>query len=281
MLAAPMFFVLSGCVLRYGEPPVEAPLDYGEPAARSVEGEFVDLYDLERSFKGMIHDNDVDIDTQKRLELAGELARRTRSLDLGAQKVVSDYLSQLSELESNAAAHEVTQLESGFVGPSPAGVEIGDAGPVKTESPPVSDSVDPLVTVEELGDTSETGESAPMEMGPSVERDLAEARELLYAWDHVGAMEVLQPLRGGDNAEAVEALWGQAVDGIVHASRERAGERFIRARRLTAGPQKIAEMKAVLQTLEALLEEYPETTYRNAVERNIRVVRKDLSQAEE
>jgi len=255
-------------------------LDYGNPPAGAASGEFVDFYDLEQSFKRLIHDNDVNIDTQKRLELAGELSRRTRSLDLGAQHVVSDYLSQLSELESSAMSHEVTQLDSGFVGPTPGAVELGTSDPLNLEDPSAPDSGGPLVLVDELGATDEMDASAPKEVGPSVEQELARARELLYAWDHAGAMEILQPLRGGDSAEAVETLWGQAVDGIVHASRERAGERFIRARRLTSGAQKTAEMQAVLQTLEGLLEEYPETTYRNAVERNIRVVKKDLAQTE-
>jgi len=256
-------------------------LDYGGPPANSVEGEFVDFYDLEKSFTRLIQENDVTIDTQNRLELAGELARRTRSLDPGAQLVVSDYLSQLSELEANALAHEMTQFDSGFVGPTLGEVELGPPDPAAPRPVLASESLESDDFTSESGAETETGEDLSIQPDPSVEEELARARELLYAWDHSGAIEILKPLRGGDSADAVEALWAQAVDGMVHASRERAGERFIRARRLTAGPQKVAEMKAVLQTLEGLLEEYPETTYRNAVERNIRVVKKDLSQAEE
>jgi hypothetical protein len=92
-------------------------------------------------------------------------------------------------------------------------------------------------------------------------------------------VELLAPLRGGLESESVEAMWQQAVDGLVHGSRERAGERFIRARRLENGPEKVAEIQAVLDALEELLRDYRESSYTDAIERNIRVVKRELAKA--
>ena len=146
MRALPLVFLLSGCVLRYGEPPSASPLDYAAPVDGSLDDDSVDFYDLERSLGQLIRENDVDIDTQKRLELAGELARRARAIDVGSQLVVSEYLRQLSALEARALQNQVTQLDSGFVGPAPGGIEIAGADPPQVGSADLLDSGEDLKT---------------------------------------------------------------------------------------------------------------------------------------
>jgi len=229
-----------------------------------------DFYGLERRFSTLLGEGDVTGDQQARLELAAELARKARVLDAGGQQVVGSYLAQLATAEEHAV---------------PAAVEFQEE-PLSLDAP-FAESLDDLEVIEaspmEAGLAAQVGVPVEPEVSadetPSQEEVLAQAQSRLNNWDHAAALELLAPLRGGAEPEEVESLWQQAVDGLVHGSRERAGERFIRARRLENGPDKVQEIQAVLDELEGLLRDYPESSYTDAIERNIRVVKRDLGAA--
>jgi hypothetical protein len=268
-----LFVLLSGCVLRYGDvPPSAASSDpvtsvsasYAWPGEEFAE-DASDLYGLEQRFAELVGEGDVTADQQARLELAAELARKARVLDAGGQQVVGNYLAQLAAAEERAVPAAVEFAEEPVLLDAPVSETLADADPVEADlAAQVGVPVDPDVSAEET---------------PSREELLAQAQSRLNNWDHAAAVELLAPLRGGTNSESVESLWQRAVDGLVHGSRERAGERFIRARRLENGPEKVAEIQAVLDDLEGLLRDYPESSYTDAIERNIRVVKRDLGDA--
>ncbi len=253
-----LFVLLTGCVLRYGDvPPTAASTD---PAAsvwpeEELAEDATDLYGLERRFAALVGEGDVTVDQQARLELAAELARKARVLDAGGQQVVGNYLAQLAAAEEHAV---------------PVAVEYSEE-PVLLEAPVSEPLADPVQAYPPA--------DVPADETPSREEILAQAESRLNNWDHAAALELLAPLRGGTDSESVESMWQQAVDGLVHGSRERAGERFIRARRLENGPEKVAEIQAVLDELEGLLRDHPESSYTDAIERNIRVVKRDLGEA--
>ena len=73
-------------------------------------------------------------------------------------------------------------------------------------------------------------------------------------------------------------MWQEAVDGWVHHERERAGLLFQTSR---AWPQ--AERDAATQevkgVLEGLLRDYPETTYKAAIVRNLQLVERETAAA--
>jgi len=258
-----LFVLLSGCVLRYGDVPPE-PAAYAWPGEELAE-DATDFYGLEQRFADLLRGGDVTVDQQARLELAAELARKARVLDAGGQQVVANYLAQLAAAEEHAIPVAVEFPEEPILLEAPVSETLSEADSVEADlAAQVGVPVDPEVPADET---------------PSQEELLALAQSRLNNWDHAAAVELLAPLRGGADMESVESMWQQAVDGLVHGSRERAGERFIRARRLENGAEKVAEIQAVLDELEGLLRDYPESSYSDAIERNIRVVKRDLGDA--
>ena len=263
-----LFVLLTGCVLRYGDvPPAAASPD---PATSAWPGDDLpddatDFYGLERRFADLLGEGDVTADQQARLELAAELARKARVLDAGGQQVVGNYLAQLAAAEERAVPAAAEFAEAPVLLDAPVSETLAEADPVEADlAAQVGVPVDPDV---------------PADGTPSREELLDQAQSRLNNWDHAAAVELLAPLRGGVDSESVESMWQQAVDGLVHGSRERAGERFIRARGLENGPEKVAEIQAVLDDLAGLLRDYPESSYTDAIERNIRVVKRDLGDA--
>ncbi len=260
-----LFVLLSGCVLRYGDVPPEAGAYTSAWPEEELAEDASDLYGLERRFADLLGEGDVTADQQARLELAAELARKARVLDAGGQQVVGNYLAQLAEAEEYAVPAAVEFPEEPVLLDAPVSETLAEGDPVETDlAAEVGVPVEPDVPADET---------------PSREELLAQAESRLNNWDHAAAIELLAPLRGGADSESVESMWQQAVDGLVHGARERAGERFIRARRLENGPEKVLEIQAVLDQLEGLLRDYPESSYTDAIERNIRVVKRDLGDA--
>ncbi len=115
-------------------------------------------------------------------------------------------------------------------------------------------------------------------MGPLIDGDAVDfAREALAEEDYRAARRALEPLR---DDPGVEDLWWEAVNGYVHAERERAGQLFLEARDLPLGEERARAIRAVLELLEELAEDYPGSDYEDALERNIGLVRRALEEAE-
>lgn len=107
------------------------------------------------------------------------------------------------------------------------------------------------------------------------------ARDALAAGKASEAVALLEGWRDSDAwTEGQQTLWLEAVDVYVHEQREAAGRRFLAARELPDALARAAEMRAVEGALAALLADYPESSYRDALERNLQLVRKELATLE-
>ena len=100
--------------------------------------------------------------------------------------------------------------------------------------------------------------------------DIESARASLASGDYREAIESLRDHRG---SEDVDKLWQEAVDGYVHAERERAGNLYVRAREMPEGEIRDSAVEEVVSILEGLLRDYPESSYVDALERNLEMVR--------
>ncbi len=72
-------------------------------------------------------------------------------------------------------------------------------------------------------------------------------------------------------------MWKEAIDGWVHDERERAGAIFLEARDLPQGNDRRNRIEEVLRILDGLVRDYPDSTYREAIDRNIQLVRDELN----
>jgi len=102
--------------------------------------------------------------------------------------------------------------------------------------------------------------------------DIESARASLAAGDYREAIASLEAHRDDPD---VERLWDEAVDGFVHAERERAGNLYVRAREMPEGEVRDAAVDDVVDILEGLLREYPDSSYVEAIERNLELVRNE------
>ena len=83
----------------------------------------------------------------------------------------------------------------------------------------------------------------------------------------------LESLRDHRDEPGVQTIWQEAVDGYVHAERERAGNLYVRAREMPEGEVRDAAVNDVVEVLKGLLRDYPESSYVDALERNLELVR--------
>lgn len=258
--------MLLGCVVRYGPDPEAA-------AAVSADGDAVveprrakerpDYAGLEAELLSILEkDEDVDADRQARVHAAQELTLAMRSPRMDPDAAVEAYLRALIEIESRSLVTEQAPL----VGEGVVSVPI-----IEEES---------LVEEETLGEDTEPTdpiEEAPVEgaAGPSPEEAVTSARAALSGEDYSAAIQALEPHLGKDAPAELESLYLEAVDGWVHQERERAGALFLEARSKPAGEQEAA-MKEVEELLMGLLVDYPDSSYTDAIERNLVLVRKEL-----
>lgn len=140
---------------------------------------------------------------------------------------------------------------------------------------------DAMVAVEER--------SAPQELegfgdgfrigGAVIEEDLVEPLDLPAVRGHLAAgryRDAVDGLRDHRGDPAADALWIEAVDGYVHLEREAAGKLFVAARDMPAGDVRDSAYGEVVEMLEALVRDFPESSYRQAIEDNLVLVRKEL-----
>lgn len=125
-----------------------------------------------------------------------------------------------------------------------------------------------------LGDTDgfRIGDSVLVEL---IEEplDIESARAALAGGRYRDAVELLSSHR---TEPEVERLWTEAVDAWCHSERERAGKLFVRAREMPAGDVQTSAYEEVERILSGLLEEFPESSYSAAIQKNLELVRKEM-----
>lgn len=249
--------LLPGCVVKYGELP--------QPGVEAAP--VVDLKDEESELLALRAAAETrDVDQRDRIDAALELIRLTEAEDFTALDVEA-YLARVIEVESRVQADTIQGVGAGGVVEEEV-LEVPE--PVEEEALEVEDT--------EGEDAEDTEEPAEVEAaGDTDEAALSFAREALAEEDYRAALLALEPIREDPQ---VEDLWWEAVNGHVHAERERAGELFLEARDLPLGEERAAAIRAVLELLEALAEDYPGNAYEEALERNIGLVERALEEAE-
>lgn len=124
------------------------------------------------------------------------------------------------------------------------------------------------------------GDSDGFRIGDSVQvevieepLDIESARAALAEGRYRDAVDLLQ---SHQDEPDVARLWEEAVDGWCHSERERAGKLFVRAREMPAGDVQSSAYVEVERILSGLLEEFPQSSYADAIQKNLEMVRKEM-----
>ncbi|MCK6523051.1 hypothetical protein L6R49_16620 [Myxococcota bacterium] len=293
--------LLGGCVVHYGE----GPRAGGEGAeategSATVEGEVApptpnlsERYaPLESAFDSlMASDPGEDADRRDRLDAARDLSRDLRRGKKDPHELIEAYLRRIAEIESRAVPAEAPLL---VIGPAvneevveeaplgqPDGEVIGEepiGEPAEVEGDGASPTPDKDPKADRGGQRVGGKPADPSAPPPTIESAGSSARDALAKNDYKAALDVLRPLKDDPRFAEIAPLWQEAVDGWVHHERERAGLLFQTSR---AWPQ--AERDAATQEvkgiLEGLLRDYPETTYKAAIVRNLQLVERETAAA--
>jgi hypothetical protein len=297
-LALLSLMLLGGCVVRYGEGPQAGgeavdgaeggatPADPSAPTGPNLSERYAPL---EGAFDSlMASDPGEDADRRDRLDAARDLSRDLRRGKKDPHELIEAYLRRVAEIESRAVPADAPVLVIGpavneeDVEETPLGTVGGEDEQVLGEDPGVdAGAVNPPPTKDpkvERGGERHTKPAEPAATPLTVEAAGAAARDALAKNDYAAALDALRPMKDDERFSEIAPLWQEAVDGWVHHERERAGLLFQTSR---AWPQ--AERDAATQevkgVLEGLLRDYPETTYKAAIVRNLQLVERETAAA--
>ena len=103
------------------------------------------------------------------------------------------------------------------------------------------------------------------------------ARDLIAVGDPFSAMQALEVCREQLCWMEVVALWSRARDLYVYERREAAAAAFLSTREESDTAARIQQLNEVEASLNALLSEYPNTRYVTALQRNVALVRDELT----
>ena len=131
---------------------------------------------------------------------------------------------------------------------------------IEARSEPVAMEEVPVLIPSVTEETIDTGFDRAL--GPE------DVRALLAQERYVEALRGLEPVK-----EQHPELWAEAVDGYVFAERERAGQLYLDARAMPDGEIKDSAVAEVVDILERLLADYPESSYTAELEENLEKVR--------
>jgi hypothetical protein len=276
-------FLLCGCVVPYGDAPQTSAVTSAQAASPMK-----DLTGLEARLL-LLMDENQDADRAARLEALRGLLRGSRTWTPDAQRDLVVYLEAVLRVEERWRAD--VGLE-GFAPLLPGEdatpqVEIIDDAGTAVAVPLVEEPLDEPAGVMELPEASDPVTESP---GRSADAIRAEAvtslRELLSRSAYAEALERLAQLDSdlleadgvdeGEQAGAIAALQQEAVDGWVGAERERAGKLFLAARELPDPAQRAAAFEEVVSILEGLLADYPQSSFSDALARNLQLVQREL-----
>ncbi len=288
MYIAILAAALAGCVVPYGEPPVGGataePLAAATPAA--------DLTSLEARLL-LLMDENHEADRARRLDAARRLLRHARTWDADAQRDLVRYLEALLDVEERFRDEQGTEAFQPLVGQGPV---ISDplgpvAVPIQEEHLGAQElSVGPAsLAAEETGSGPSAVEGAdgePVTVTPerdqrAVQAEVAElARQALAESRYQDALVALDELPDLIQDEALLTLRGEAMDGLVHQERERAGRLFLQSRELEDPDARLAGYQEVKELLEGLIRDYPDSSYASAIARNLQLVERELAGGE-
>ena len=288
--------LLGGCVVRYGEGPEAGgePVDWveggatpGDAAAPTGPSPSERYAPLESAFDSlMASDPGEDADRRDRLDAARDLSRDLRRAKKDPHELVEAYLRRVAEIESRSVPADAPVL---VIGPAVNEEDVSEAplgqpdGEEVLDAPKGGDegAVSPTPTKDPRAERGGDRPGRPADPAPApltIEAAGAAARDALAKNDYKAALDALRPLRDDERFAEIAPLWQEAVDGWVHHERERAGLLFQTSR---AWPQ--AERDAATQevkgVLEGLLRDYPETTYKAAIVRNLQLVERETAAA--
>ncbi len=265
-LAAPPL----GCVVHV-EPPPEAAAG-GALASGVAQPPPADFTEVQQRIEVLL-DEAQDVDRIDRLQAAHELARRMRSADPHAQRVVLDYLQALVAIEERSRPMEAPRLVVGEADGAPLfappvieedlGGEEPVAGAAPAEHPATAGG-------DEDGDAPEAGgePAEPVDVAARVAR----AEELVADGRPAEAMTLLESCRERPCWDEVADEWAVARDALVHARRQEAVQRFLSARELADPAARRAAFVAVRDELQDLLDRWPSTRFAEEIRRNIELV---------
>jgi len=274
--------LLTGCVVPYGDAPNTSVVESAQ--ATTAMG---DLTGLEARLL-LLMDENQEADRSSRLEALRALLRRSRTWTPDAQRDLVVYL------ESILAVEERWRGDEGLAGfgpiaprvPGPQPVELiqeGSAVAVPVVEEQLAQEAPPPVT--ELPAVEDPDTVTPdRSVDATLEEGLEEAREALSKGENLAAIQRLDrlvtdlgPVVDEDEPdEQLATLRSEAVDGWVHAERERAGRLFLAAREQVDVDARREGLQEVVTVLEALLADYPDSTYADAINRNLQLVKREL-----
>lgn len=277
---------LSGCVVPYGETP-QTSMSEPERAASPMG----DLTGLEARLL-MLMDENQDADRASRLEALRSLLRRSRTWTPDDQRDLVVYLESILAVEERWRGDAgiegfgpIAPLDSG-----PEAVELIDDG-VPVALPLVEEQLEdnaPLPTQPLGPDSADLPETVTPDRSHEAMRDdgLEAAREALSRGEYVEAIAQLDQLAdalveaGVDQQpdEQLTTLRNEAVDGHVHTERERAGKLFLAARENQDADLRKQGLEQVIALLEGLLADYPDSSYADAISRNLQLVKRELGE---
>lgn len=249
--------LLAGCVVKYGAPAASSG-GGASSAPSTLPAGGADFTALEARIDALLVSTE-DRDQRDRLSAAADLARQSARLPVEAQAVNHAFLQRLLSVEERGlpyAAPTMGPVGRAGVQLSPVVEEDPEAGPGASEA-----AADPPAVV------------APPPDAPAL---LASARQLLTDGDFNGAMASLEPCRGQACWSEVSGTWAEARDALVFKAREEAGTRYLAARQEVDPEARAAALREVRDVLTELLQRYPDSTYADALQRNLALVQGDL-----
>ncbi len=276
--------ILSGCVVPYGETP-QTSMSEASRAASPMG----DLTGLEARLL-MLMDENQDADRASRLEALRSLLRRCRTWTPEAQRDLVVYLEAILAVEERWRGDEGLE---GFglmvpVDSAPPSVEIIDDG-IPVVVPMIEEALDDSAPLSPtLGDPDSDAppetETPDRNLEATRDEGLVGAREALAKGDYHQAIQLLDQLTqelqaAGDDGEPDEqlaTLRSEAVDGWVHTERERAGKLFLAARGEQDADARRQGLEQVVAVLAGLLADYPDSSYADAISRNLQLVKREL-----
>jgi hypothetical protein len=159
-----------------------------------------------------------------------------------------------------AALAMVDALESGDVSEEVVAAYLDALLVIEARSEPVAMEEVPVLIPPVTEETIDTGYDTAL--GPE------DVRALLAQERYVEALRGLEPVK-----DQHPEIWSEAVDGYVFAERERAGQLYLDAREMPDGEIKDAAIAEVVDILERLLADYPDSSYTVELEENLEKVR--------
>jgi len=264
--------LLCACVVKYGAPDA-APRSAGVAPAAPASSMTPDFAGLEARIDALLN-NAVEVDDRDRLLAALDLARASHRLGPDAQAVNFAFLSTLVTIEERDVPYAAPALAggSGSAAPRPADEDrLHDVVPLDDPIEPGPDPLPPVVDPPVPPATAQAPSPAP-----SADALLGVARQKLSAGDAASAMATLEPCRGQPCWDAVRSTWEESRDALVFQQREDAGARYIAARQIADPAQRAEALRQVKATLSALLEQYPDSRYADALRKNLQLVDHDL-----